>query len=68
VRTQVWIAISTYIIVVIAKKKLNLSQSLYEILQLISISAFDRTPLKDLFANEIYQYVKERIYNQLKLF
>lgn len=68
VRTQVWIAISTYIIVVIAKKRLNLSQSLYEILQLISISMFDKTPLKALFANENYQDVKEQFYNQLKLF
>jgi len=68
VRTQIWIAIATYMIVVIAKKKLNLSQTLYEILQLVSISTFDRTPLKELFANENYQDVKEQNYNQLKLF
>jgi IS4 transposase len=68
VRTQIWIAISTYIIVAIAKKKLNLSQSLYEILQLISISAFDKTSLKVIFANEKYQDVKEPLYNQLKMF
>ena len=68
VRTQIWIAISTYIIVAIAKKKLNLSQSLYEIFQLISISAFDKTSLKVIFANEKYQDVKEPLYNQLKMF
>ena len=68
VRTQIWIAIATYMIVVIAKKKLNLNQTLYEILQLVSISAFDRTPLKELFADENYQDVKEQNYNQLKLF
>ena len=68
VRTQIWIAISTYIIVAIAKKKLNLSQSMYEILQLISISAFDKTSLNDIFANENCQDVKDQLYNQLKLF
>ena len=68
VRTQVWIAISTYLIVIIAKKKLNLQHSLYEILQMISLSAFDRTPIKKLFSNEENQDVKEQIYNQLKMF
>ena len=68
VRTQVWIAISTYLIVIIAKKKLNLQHSLYEILQMISLSAFDRTPIKKLFSNEENQDVKEHLYNQLKMF
>lgn len=68
VRTQVWIAISAYVIVVIAKKKLKLSQTLYEILQMISLSAFDRTPIKNLFEVENYQDVKEQFYNQLKMF
>ena len=40
VRVQIWIAISVYIIVAIAKKKFNLKQSLYEILQFISIFVF----------------------------
>ena len=68
VRTQVWIAISAYLIVIIAKKKLNIQQSLYEILQMISLSAFDRTPIKKLFLNEENQDVKEQLYNQLKMF
>jgi len=68
VKTQVWIAISAYVIVIIAKKKLNLSQSLYEILQMISLSAFDRTPIRNLFEFENYQDVKEQFYNQLKMF
>jgi len=68
VRTQIWIAISTYVIVAIAKKKLKLSYSLYEILQQISISAFERTPLKNLVAKKNYQDVKEQICNQLILF
>lgn len=68
VKTQIWIAIATYAIVAIAKKKLKLPHSLYEILQLVSISAFDRTPLKKTFKNENYQDVKEQNYNQLKMF
>ena len=67
VRTQVWIAIATYVLVVITKKKLKLPQKLYEILQLISLSAFDRTPLKNLLLNEDIQDVKEQNCNQLIL-
>ena len=67
VRTQVWIAISTYVLVVIAKKQLKLTQTLYEILQLISLSALDRTPIKKLFLNEDKQDVKEQNCNQLIL-
>lgn len=68
VKTQIWIAISTYVIVIIAKKQLKLSQSLYEILQMISLSPFERTPLIELFSEEKYQDVKEPLYIQLKLF
>lgn len=67
VKTQIWIAISTYLLVIIAKKKLNLTHSLYEILQMISLSAFDRTPIKMLFLNENNQDVKEQNCNQLIL-
>jgi hypothetical protein len=67
VRTQVWIAIATYVLVVIAKKKLKLPLKLYEILQLVSLSAFDRTPLRNLFLNENIQDVKEQNCNQLIL-
>jgi hypothetical protein len=68
VKTQIWIAISSYLIVIIAKKQLNLKYSLYEILQMISLAPFDRTPMKKLFENTEYQNVKEQVYDQLKLF
>jgi IS4 transposase len=68
VKTQIWIAVSAYLIVLIAKKQLNLKYTPYEILQMISLSAFDRTPIKDLFENVDNQYVKKQNYNQLKLF
>lgn len=49
VRTQIWVAISVYLIVAIAKKKLGIKHSMYEILQFISISAFEKANLKDVF-------------------
>lgn len=68
VRVQIWIAISVYIIVAIAKKRFNLKQSLYEILQIISVSVFDKMPIKDLLANQIQQNFKELNHNQLNIF
>ena len=68
VKTQILIAISSYLIVIIAKKQLKLKYSLYEILQMISLAPFDRTPMRKLFENAEYQDVKEQKYNQLKLF
>ncbi|NCB43992.1 MAG: IS4 family transposase [Clostridia bacterium] len=67
VRTQVWIAISAYVLVIIAKKQLQLTPTLYEILQLISLSALDRTSIKRLCLSEDIQDVKEQNYNQLIL-
>ena len=65
VRTQVWIAIATYVLVIIVKKQLKLTPTLYEILQLISISALDRTSIKKLCLSEDIQDVKEQNYIQL---
>lgn len=45
VRTQIWIAISVYVLVAIIKKRLQLEQSLYTILQFLSISVFEKTPM-----------------------
>jgi hypothetical protein len=67
VKTQIWIAISVYVIVLIAKKKLNLPHTLYEILQLVSVSAFERTSLSEFFIIENYQEIKEQKYIQLKI-
>ena len=67
VRTQVWIAIAAYVLVIIVKKQLKLSPTLYEILQLISLSALDRTSIKKLCLSEDIQDVKEQNYNQLIL-
>src|SRR5580704_4132197 len=68
VKTQVWIAISVYVLVAIAKKKFMLKQSLYEILQILSISIFEKMPINQLFQPTQLQYFKEQDHNQLKLF
>ena len=68
VKTQVWIAISVYVLVAIAKKKFRLKQSLYEILQVMSISIFEKIPINQLFQQTQPQYFKEQNHNQLKMF
>ncbi len=68
VKVQIWIAISVYVLVVIAKKRLRLKQSLYEILQVLSISIFDKTPINEIFSNPIQQNFKELNTNQLNIF
>lgn len=51
VKTQVWIAISTYVLVAIIKKELKITHSIYTILQILSISLFERTPIQSLFSD-----------------
>lgn len=68
VRCQIWIAISVYILVAIVKKKLSLKQSLYEILQILSINIFDKTPINQLFDKTVQQNFKELKDNQLTIF
>ena len=68
VKTQVWIAVSIYVLVAIAKKRFLLKQSLYEILQILSISIFEKMPINQLFQHTQLQYFKEQNHNQLKLF
>lgn len=68
VKTQVWIAVSVYVLVAIAKKRFILKQSLYEILQILSISIFDKMPINQLFQQTQLQYFKEQKDNQLNIF
>ena len=68
VKTQIWIAISAYLLVAIAKKKLCLKNSLYEILQVISISIFDRAVITDLFDRPKQIPDREVSPNQLTIF
>lgn len=68
VKTQIWIAISTYLLVAYAKKMLHLDRTIYEILQILSVSAFDKTPINELFTDNTIQDNKNPTYNQLTLF
>jgi hypothetical protein len=51
VKTQVWVAISIYVLVAIIKKRLNLDQSLYTILQVLSVTLFEKTPILEVFSD-----------------
>ena len=45
VKTQIWIAVSVYVLVAIVRKRLGLEASLYQILQILSITLFEKTPI-----------------------
>jgi IS4 transposase len=49
-KTQIWIAISVYVLVAIVKKRLKLEQSLYSLLQILSITLFEKTSLSQAFS------------------
>jgi len=68
VKTQIYIAMITYLLVAIVKYKMKLKQSQYEVLQILSISLLCKTPLNELFSNIDPQYVKELQPNQLNMF
>ena len=68
VKTQIWIAVSAYLLVAYAKKMLHIDKTIYEILQILSVSAFDKTPINELFTNERLQENIEANHNQLTLF
>ncbi len=55
VKVQIWTAICTYLLVAILKKELKIHQSLYEILQVLSVNIFERTPINQLFADFDYK-------------
>lgn len=68
VKTQVWIAISVYVLVAIIKKQLNLDQSLYSILQVLSVTLFEKTPILRAFSATDPEQEKGSSCNQLHLF
>ena len=45
VKTQIWIAVSVYVLVAIVRKRLGLDASLYQILQILSLTLFEKTPI-----------------------
>lgn len=67
VRTQIWIAVTVYVLVAIIKKRLQLKASLYTILQSLSLTLFEKTPLDQLLANLQRAHEDPLDSNQLKL-
>ena len=68
VKTQIWIAVSVYVLVAIVKQRLNLSASRYEMLQILSLRMFERIPLHQLLNKIDANDIQADSVNQLNLF
>jgi len=68
VKTQIWIAVSVYLLVAIVRKKLSLDVSLYSLLQVLSLTLFEKMPLQQAFQDDGYTSDNCEISNQLNLF
>ncbi len=68
VKTQIWIAVSVYVLVAIVKKRLAIPASLYEILQILSLTMFERIPLDQLLGDSVSMSLESESANQLLLF
>jgi hypothetical protein len=68
VKSQIWIAVATYLLVAIVKKELGLSLPLYTILQILSLIQFEKTPLIEALSCELYKIQQPSCPNQLVLF
>lgn len=68
VRTQLWIAVSVYVLVAIIRKQLKIEASMFTILQILSVSTFDKTPLPQLLVQAELQTLPDDSHNQLLLF
>jgi len=68
VKTQIWIAISVYVLVAIVKKRLNLDASLYTLLQILSVTLFEKMSLQQALTACQYKTEDTEAGNQLDLF
>jgi hypothetical protein len=68
VRTQIWIAISVYVLIAIIRKRLALDTSLYTILQILSLTPFEKVPIYQLFSSTDFTPTTANDPNQLNLF
>lgn len=68
VKTQIWIAVSVYLLVAIVKKRLNLPGSLHTILQILEVNLFEKIPISQLVEDTINHETEYRDDNQLNLF
>jgi len=68
VKTQIWIAISVYVLIAIVKKELKIKLSLGEILQILSIVLFEKVPITQVLMKSMSQNENSQFHNQLLLF
>jgi IS4 transposase len=68
VKSQIWCAIATYVLIAIVKKELQLEASLYTCLQILSVSIFEKTPLSRALQTDESQSKQLPVANQLNLF
>jgi len=68
VKTQVWIAVSVYVLAAIVKKRMGLDASMYEILQILSLTMFETTPLHQLLRLDPQDTILPNMFSQLNLF
>lgn len=68
VSTQIWIAISVYLLVAIVRKRLGIERDLYTLLQILSLSLFERIPLEQALSSPNYNFSDPPSPNQLQLF
>jgi IS4 transposase len=68
VKTQLWVAVSVYVLIAIVKKKLELPASLYTLLQIISVTIFEKTPINQALATLKCRSITPQADNQLNLF
>ena len=68
VKTQIWIAVSVYVLIAIIKKRLNINDELYKILQILSVTAFEKIPLSRLLNDVNNTILNLDNRNQLQLF
>ena len=67
-KTQIWIAVSVYVLVAIVKKRLDLDASLYTLLQIFSVTLFEKIDMKQALSINEYKSDTCQITNQLNLF
>jgi hypothetical protein len=68
VKTQIWIAVSVYVLVAIVRKRLSLEASLYTLLQVISVTVFEKIEIQTAFSQSADRYDTAQDDNQLDLF
>jgi hypothetical protein len=68
VRSQIWIAVSVNVLIAIVRKRLAIKASLYTMLQVLSLTPFEKTPMDKAFFDDDYSEQQSAKINQLNLF